>query len=608
MGRLPRLESHHIMGIASVVLGGVLLAAAAIGTPAMVARFLSTDGRLTAVGMEQIEVIRRMIAAWGGLSILIGAGLAGGPSTFRRSAGAFLERHADRLVTIGILLFFVLFTFNSVYRTARFSPDSMNYVDVARHIGLGHGIVQSTLGFNQKALDPAAAIPVPFTVQPPLYPILIALFGWMGLPHAEAALLLSAIGYAATVLLLFLLARGLYGGTTARIGLALVLAYQPLHWAAGYAWSDSICLTFVVGALVLLVDAWRRSPRGGLPAFAAGILTGLAIATRYSVTPLAGLAPAFLLLGPAPWKSRLGRTALNALGLALALGPLALRNYRLEGGVVPGHIASARPGLMGEVVSAITTIFGRYAGLHPIVELPMLLLAALVMLALLIRRGHLAGSVGEMAGDWPRRLPLLWPLCYVAFVLMVSRHVYVESIGPRYILPASLILLLPAAFLIERAWRPDRARVVALVLWIIVLKVSGELVLLQSGATFRPLDPVAASARLTWVARQTTERDLILGDDTMDIPFWLGRPAAVSFSPTPAPNVAYETIREVCRVHATEYERFFIVLRNNYSTDDEWRRAYGSFIADLVLKHFDRYPGIRHVATLDDGVVFQVYP
>ena len=608
MSRLPHLKSHYIVGTASVLLGGVLLAAAAIGTPGLVAKFLSTDGQPTAVGMEQVAVIRLMIAAWGGLSILIGAGLAGGPSTFRRSAGALLERQADRLITIGILLFFVLFTFNSVFRTSRFSPDSMNYVDVARHIGLGHGIVQSTSGFNQKAIDPAAAIPVPFTAQPPLYPILIALFGWMGLPHAEAALLLSAMGYAAIVLLLFLLARGLYGGNTARIGLALVLAYQPLHWAAGYAWSETVCLAFVIGSLILLTDAWRRSPHGGLSAFAAGILTGLAIATRYSVTPLAGLALAFLLLGPAPWKSRLGRTALSAIGLALALGPLALRNCRLEGGVVPGHMASAQPGFMGEVVGAFTTIFGRYAGLHPIVELPMFVLVALVMMALLIRRGHLAGSVRELSGDWPRRLPLLWPLGYVAFVLMVSRHVHVESIGPRYILPASLILLLPAAFLIERAWRPNRARVDALVLWIVVLKISGELVLLQSGATFRPPDPVAASARLSWVARQTTERDLILGDDTMDIPFWLGRPAAISFSPAPAPKAEFETIREVCRAHATEYERFFIVLRNNHATDDEWRRAYGSFIADLVLKHFDRYPGIRHVATVDDGHIFQIYP
>ena len=132
--------------------------------------------------------------------------------------------------------------------------------------------------------------------------------------------------------------------------------------------------------------------------------------------------------------------------------------------------------------------------------------------------------------------------------------------------------------------------------------------LLQSGATFRPLDPVAASARLSWVARQTTEQDLILGDDTMDIPFWLGRPAAVSFSPAPAPRAEFETIRDVCRAHATEYDRFFIVLRNNYATDDEWRRAYGSFIADLVLKNSDRYPGIRHVTTLDDGVVFQIHP
>ncbi|TPW08396.1 MAG: hypothetical protein FD129_2441, partial [bacterium] len=63
MSRLPHLKSHYIVGTASVLLGGVLLAAAAIGTPGLVAKFLSTDGQPTAVGMEQVAVIRLMIAA-----------------------------------------------------------------------------------------------------------------------------------------------------------------------------------------------------------------------------------------------------------------------------------------------------------------------------------------------------------------------------------------------------------------------------------------------------------------------------------------------------------------------------------------------------------------
>jgi 4-amino-4-deoxy-L-arabinose transferase-like glycosyltransferase len=608
MNRPPHLQSRCVWGTASVLVGGLLLAAAVIGTPELVARFLSPDGHLSEIGRQQVTVLRRMLATWGGLAILIGAGLAAGPLAFRRLVGAQLERHSGRLVTVGIVLFFILFTFNSVFRTARFSPDSMNYVDVARNIGLGHGIVQSTLGFNQEINDPGARIPVPFTVQPPLYPILIALLGWMKFPHAEAALLLAAIGYAAIVLLLFLLARSLYRDSTARIVLVLVLAYQPLHWVAGYAWSDTVCLAFFVGGLGLLVDAARRLTGGGLSALAAGFLAGLAIDTRYGVTPMAALAPAFLLLGPAPWRSKLRRSALASLGLTLALGPLILRIHRLEGGVVPGHIGSTQPGLLGDLVGAATAILGRYAGFHPIVELPALLLATGALLALLVRRGQLAETLRDGSADWARRLPLLWPLLYVAFIIMVRRHVYIEPFGSRYILPAGLLLLLPAAFVIERVWRPDRVRIAVLVLCVVVFKIAAELVLLHSGSTFRPADPVVASARLTWVARQTSDRDLILGDDTMDIPFWLRRPAAVSFSPDPAPNPTYEKLRDVCRMQATRYDRFFIVLRNNYSDDGEWRRAYGPFIADLVQDRLERYPGIRRVTSLDDGHVFEIRP
>src|SRR5687768_2425355 len=64
----------------------------------------------------------------------------------------------------------------------------MNYVDIARNIAQGRGIVQSTLGFNQPhfftSLSPAGA----FTSQPPLYSLAIAVVGSLGISFADAAL------------------------------------------------------------------------------------------------------------------------------------------------------------------------------------------------------------------------------------------------------------------------------------------------------------------------------------------------------------------------------------------------------------------------------------
>ena len=67
------------------------------------------------------------------------------------------------LFLLAVVVYLILFGLNSLGRLRRFSPDSMNYVDVARNIAAGRGIVQSTLGFNQPHWDPKGTIPTPIT-------------------------------------------------------------------------------------------------------------------------------------------------------------------------------------------------------------------------------------------------------------------------------------------------------------------------------------------------------------------------------------------------------------------------------------------------------------
>src|SRR5438105_2159356 len=79
-----------------------------------------------------------------------------------------------QLIWIGLTSYLALFVFNAVTRTGRFSPDSMNYVNVARNIKAGKGITQPTLGFNQPRISPYDAIPAPLIAHPPLYPLMIS--------------------------------------------------------------------------------------------------------------------------------------------------------------------------------------------------------------------------------------------------------------------------------------------------------------------------------------------------------------------------------------------------------------------------------------------------
>ena len=114
-------------------------------------------------------------------------------------------------MVFGVTAYIVLFVFNSLTRTRYFSNDSMNYVDVARNISAGRGIVQSTLGFNQPYLfEETSRIPNPMTSQSPLYPILIALLSLFGIPHADSALLISGLALGGVIFMAYLLGRDLY--------------------------------------------------------------------------------------------------------------------------------------------------------------------------------------------------------------------------------------------------------------------------------------------------------------------------------------------------------------------------------------------------------------
>src|SRR5437773_5475183 len=143
-------------------------------------------------------------------------------------------------VVLAVALLHVLATaWISIRSTRNFSSDSMNSVDVARNILAGRGIAQSTLGFNQPRLDPEGPIPSPLVSQPPLYPLLIAGLGILGLDCADGGLIIAAAAYGLVLLIGFRLVRDLYDERTAMLSLCGLVLYHPLRSASGFAWSDT---------------------------------------------------------------------------------------------------------------------------------------------------------------------------------------------------------------------------------------------------------------------------------------------------------------------------------------------------------------------------------
>lgn len=167
----------------------------------------------------------------------------------------------------------------------------------------------------------------------PLYPALLALWILAGVPDLllpDAARLSNLIAHVASVLLVFELARGIWGDWRAGLFAALLYALYPV--ALFYA-GDPFDITLATAlALAATLAAWRADERrsGGL-ALLASVLFALATLVRPNVLPCLAALWLWLL-----WRARgeSGRWKLlppALAGAALVLGAMGLVNLRLGG-------------------------------------------------------------------------------------------------------------------------------------------------------------------------------------------------------------------------------------------------------------------------------------
>ncbi|GEM_PF-1955417 len=143
-------------------------------------------------------------------------------------------------------------------------------------------------------------------------------------PHT--AVYLPPLLASLSVLLLFLLARGIVGDTAA-LGASVLLAIQPdLNYHA-LNWGAHTHVEFFLLLGLLLLVSWSRNPSKG-KAFAAGLVLGVLPSLRYAEA-VAGLGVGLFLCLEA-WRRR-GRVPDIFLALAGALIPVGLLMWRNAG-------------------------------------------------------------------------------------------------------------------------------------------------------------------------------------------------------------------------------------------------------------------------------------
>ena len=513
----------------------------------------------------------------------------------------------------------VLFGWRSISFDRRITADSMNYVDVARNLSAGEGLVQSTAGYNQPtfwARDFSPDFPAKTRAgHNPGYSILIAaVAGATGLEHTDAALVLGIASYAAAVTFAFVFARRLLG-TGAGLLAAAFLAHQ-LRWIFLRVWTEPVMIALLLAMLAVLArGATERR------AAAAGLIAGAALLIRGSMLPLVALGGLACLLRPG---RRLRLILLFGTGASIALaGPLAG-----EGHVYPPQTTADASWFLHVPLGELCVTFLRRTGWD------------LAVLGLLggcawwrARRDGESIVPGEaMTG---LLLAAAWVGGWWVFLFAARMTILTDTFDDRMLAPGGAVLAVAWALLLWRALpRPHRrTAAVAVFAGAMLFSAAGDAavlgdlsraqrihasparLLIGRNVTVRYLPPngdrsdfarrILAYPRRLWVGRNVTPRDLVIGADTMDLPYLFRRqvPSTVSFSPYPYfARVSGTRVNAVFLARCGRYENMYLIL-------SRLPGAWGGFARNL-LTGAPVTPGtppanFELVADMTDGVVYR---
>jgi hypothetical protein len=327
---------------------------------------------------------------------------------------------------------------------AGLQPDSVSYVSVARSLAAGQGFRMSCL-----------CHPEPMTHYPPLYPLLLALPGLVGIDPYVAARWLGAGLFALNILAVGLIARAhVRHRGAALFAAALALLSMALLEDHVLAQSEGCLIFFLLASLGAFLDYWR-APRRGMLALSA-VAMALAISARYAGLPFLGAFAVLVLLTPQPWRRRLADAAgFFLIGMSLFAAWIA-RNLLVARTAVHRPIALHVEGV-GFVVGVAKALVGwvfpeRAPWAAQAIVLAMLAVVLAVVIAQMARGRRASPDAGGGGLSSEGRLAVACvasSVAYVAFlflsIALVDHSMPLDSriLSPIY----PMLVLLVAAFL-----------------------------------------------------------------------------------------------------------------------------------------------------------------
>ena len=301
----------------------------------------------------------------------------------------------------------------------------------------------------------------PMTMWPPLFSLLLAAFGWVGIEPLEAGRWVSAIAFGLTILAAGcwlrsnLRSRLLALATTATLVTALPLSYSlPMIWTGYFIGeTESLFVLFTLLALMQLAAFLNR--RTDAPLWWAAGFSALATLTRYPGVVLIGTGVLLLL----PLARRKAALVFGAISSVPLLAVLA-HNW-----AVTGHLTRAA-GYREKHASGQSLSDGLSQAIEVFrawVVPPNAPDGLAYLLGLTVAAVGLAGAAVGLRSRRPDsetapvyvRLGLVIPfgafsVLYLVFLIVVVPFTVDQPIHNRFLLPIYVPLLLTAVFLLDR--------------------------------------------------------------------------------------------------------------------------------------------------------------
>lgn len=494
-----------------------------------------------------------------------------------------------------VTVYVILFGYFSMTHGNPFHPDFMNYVDVAKNIKEGRGIVQSTLGYNQKNFYEENDIPSQFLSQPLFYPVAIVLVSYLGFSPHIAAFILSTLCFGWLLLLGFALAKLLYGIREGVLTVLLLIFYLPLSVTVKYGLSEPLACVFLLLTLMIFIQSARRY------AIVAGITAGMAFATRYAFLPLFLVGLCFFIKESRSFKEKLKGCFLFSLGFAIPAAMVFGHHFYVSGQLMslPNPVTESFFSIFYHTLRAI---FGEYFETFPIV-LEARWMAVVLLLTTMVLCYFCRKSMKDIFWNHYRYLLWLWPLFYVVFLDWERSHFYFDAIDVRLVLPAGITLIVLWSALFEKAVNVRLfllQNVLAFAALFLTIKVAYQI---KKTPEYFPSDMVKQSEVMSWIDQNTNSVDLIIANDAVDIPFVFGDRGAISYSYYPdTEEIDEKMLQKFISTHSGKYKRIFFIFRTSFDQDKD----YGTLINQLLKDPNSKFPQIRFVKKVQDGYIFEL--